>query len=603
MEERRRAWSLGRKAWGAGQGDSWRSTPYALRPTQEGRMRLPELQKALRAADPAAVLVSPRILERIIQEKSRVRGLGWGVPHTKCYVTDRQTLFRHAEQADLDLEPDQLLPDTVILLARPPAEELGALERKIVLLKYWRRLFHASVHLALEGNKTEDLLPPERVRQRVEEIGRTEFEEIRTILVQDHYLLPGASDRATYVEFAAVYLETRYFASLTLAGFFPGIRDFRRIDRMLAQDIDAAALFGRTRLVDAPDPVVPVDTRSDESHEQYWALVRSAERANLAGNTVRAAILRTRAWRIAPASLSQGTREEAEADMRRLTARLAAALELSANEAAEWGKDLPLLLDKADQVNRPAEAWLLEDLQKVCLDHERDIYTLDLVEWLLSAGKRPIKRPLPSLRLVRITRHLHSASQRLGAVRLSDVDRQHLTRLVQAALYKSEESVRARFGPVLTTALQDVGLRPTNPPERTAFAKMVEELLDRVISQGFLTFSDLRDAISRNQLKMPDLNDPEDFIRGDPLLRLDRRLASLLDGVYRPSEIYMRWLERLTALNFGTAIGRAVTRWVTIPFGGAFLLLQVLAVLVQLCFDLKFHPLAHFFYRLLSGPW
>src|SRR5947209_16990725 len=229
MEERRRAWSLGRKAWGAGQGDSWRSTPYALRPTQEGRMRLPELQKALRAADPAAVLVSPRILERIIQEKSQRRGLGWGVPHIKCYVVDRQTLFRHAEQADLDLEPDQLLPETVVLLARPPAEELGALERKIVLLKYWRRLFHASVHLALESPKGVDPLPPDRVRERVEQIGAAEFEEIRTILVQDGYLLAGADDRAVYVEFAAVYLEMRYFAANLLPNFFPGIRDFQVI--------------------------------------------------------------------------------------------------------------------------------------------------------------------------------------------------------------------------------------------------------------------------------------------------------------------------------------------------------------------------------------
>src|SRR5436305_1186449 len=133
-----------------------------------GRMRLAELQKALRAADPGAVLVSPRIMERIIQQTCDLRGLTWSVPHWKCYVVDRQTLFRHAEQADLDLEPDQLLPDTVILLARPPAEELSALERKIVLLKYWRRLFHASVHLALEGNKAGKQLSPGDVHERVE---------------------------------------------------------------------------------------------------------------------------------------------------------------------------------------------------------------------------------------------------------------------------------------------------------------------------------------------------------------------------------------------------------------------------------------------------
>ena len=45
-------------------------------------------------------------------------------------------------------------------------------------------------------------------------------------------------------------------------------------------------------------------------------------------------------------------------------------------------------------------------------------------------------------------------------------------------------------------------------PERTAFARMIEEMLDRIVELGFLTFSDLRDTISRNQLKMPDLHDP-----------------------------------------------------------------------------------------------
>src|SRR5207253_6321608 len=103
--------------------------------------------------------------------------------------------------------------------------------------------------------------------------------------------------------------------------------------------------------------------------------------------------------------------------------------------------------------------------------------------------------------------------------------------------------------------------------------KMVEEMLDHISSYGYLTFSDLRDVISRNQLKLPDLHDPQDFIRGDQLLRLDRRLFTLLDGVYKPSELYLRWLERFAALNFGTGTGRWLTRYVTMPFLIAFLIL------------------------------
>ena len=57
----------------------------------------------------------------------------------------------------------------------------------------------------------------------------------------------------------------------------------------------------------------------------------------------------------------------------------------------------------------------------------------------------------------------------------------------------------------------------------------VEELLDRISSAGFLSFGDVRDAIARGQMKLPDLSGPDEHIRGDPLLRLDRRLATQLE--------------------------------------------------------------------------
>ena len=43
----------------------------------------------------------------------------------------------------------------------------------------------------------------------------------------------------------------------------------------------------------------------------------------------------------------------------------------------------------------------------------------------------------------------------------------------------------------MTVALQDVGLEPRHPLEATAFRKVVEELLDRIITSGFVTFSEL----------------------------------------------------------------------------------------------------------------
>ncbi len=562
-----------------------------------------DLQKTLRQADPAAVLVSARILERIIREAYQLPNFSWTVPHHKSFVCDRQLLFRHAEQADLELDSDQLLPDTVLLLIRPDQEELSYLERKRLLLKYWRRLFHARVHFALESLRRDGLLDDVAIRERIDRIGLTEFEEIRNVLIQDNWLTNTASNAETFIEFAAVYLELRHFAPNLLANYFPGLRDFGRVEALLSQDIDSTELFKQTRLQGAADPVQPVDSRSDETQELYWKLVRQAQNAALSGNLVGAAILRMRASRVAPAAQTLPTRQEAEKDIAQLAQRLAAALQLTEAETSDWTRHLTLLLDKADQGNRPMEARVLEDLLRVCEDHEKEIYTLDLVEYILSGGKRPIKRPLPSQRLVRITKHLRATVPKLGPVRLSDTDRNHLTRLIQQALHKTEESLRSRFRPVLETALVDVGLKPQGPLQQAAFDKMVAELLDRISDYGFLTFAELRDTISRNQLKLPDLRDPEDFVRGDPLIRLDRRLASLLDGVYRPGEFYVRWLERLTALNFGTSFGRAITKFVTGPLLFAWLVLFILGFFVELIYKYAWdEPLIKTTALVMMGP-
>jgi hypothetical protein len=563
-------------------------------------MTVTELQRVLRTADQAAVLVSARILDRVIQQVCRLPALVWVVPHRKSWVVDRQLLFHYVEQDDLNLGADELLPPKVILLAEPSPDELNE-PAGAVLLEYWRRLFHASVHLRLEERFASGKLTLADVRTRIEQIGQTEFEEIHNVLVHDAALPSHADETAVYVEFAALFLELRYFAANLLPAYFPGIRDMEGIERMLAQDVEAAGLFERTRLEGAPMPVVRTAGSSDEAHEYYWRLVRSADRAARTGNVVRSAILRTEAARVAPVAFSPGTRADAEADLKRLTGRVQKALQLGDTETEQLHSDLVKLLDKADQGRQPVEASILYDLQKVCLDHEHEIYTLDLIEWFQSGGKRPVKRPLPGLKLVRIYGHLRNAVQRLTMARLSDVDRQHLHDFLQRALVQSEERLRERFRPVLTAVFDDVGLHPRNPPEAVAFRKMVEELLDRIKDYGFLTFGDLRDTISRNQLKLPDLADPQEFVRGDQLIRLDRRLSTLLDGVYRPSEIYVRGLERITSLSFGTATGRLVTSFVLIPFAGAFFLLEALRELVHLVGGPEMPTVGLYLAMLLSG--
>ncbi len=533
-----------------------------------------DLQRTLQAIEPAAVLVTPVVLDKIIRQTLKLPGWMWTAPHRRTWNVERQFLFRFVEQEDLLVRPDQLLPATVLLLESPAGIEREGIPE--LLGTYWRLLFHASVDRELTNQAVAGKWSAAAIQDRIDRLGATVFDEIRCVLLQEHHLPPTPEPRTVYLEFVAVFLELYYFARPLLESTFPGLRDVEHVKSALDHDLDSAALFQSTRLPGAPDPGLSVASSPHEAHEFFYDLVRESDAAEQGGNLVRAAIQRSQAARVAPAAQAYDTRKQAVALLETLLRRLQPALEISAEEAPEWSKHLPELLDKADQGSRPPEAYLLYDLQKVCLDFEREIYTLDLVEWLLSGGKKPVQRPLSSQRFVRVTRHVRSAAQRLTMARLSENDRKHFAGLLQGALARCEDRVRERFRPMLTSALEDVGLGPRNAAERTAFLKLTEEALDRILEYGFLTFSDLRDALSRNQLKLPDLSDPQDFIRGDPLLRLDRRLAALLDGVYRRGEVYLRVLERFTALNFGTQLGRLITQFVTIPFVGAFLLVQAL---------------------------
>ncbi|MFO0847644.1 MAG: hypothetical protein U0871_03650 [Gemmataceae bacterium] len=527
-------------------------------------MKVDELSRLLLAADPAAVLVAPPVLERVIRRTTGLSWAAWSVPHARCFLIDRFTLFKHVEQDELELPPDHQLPQTVLLLERPTADRLAG-QRDELLGRYWRLLFHVTVHRELEAKL------PAAVRTRIERLGPAAFEEARNVLTQDGQLTPGADDRQAYIEFAAYYLELRKFAWNLVGVTFPSLPPVAHVDALLAEDVDAGTVFAQTRLTGAPAPAPRTDDQADESHDYYYRLARAARRAAVTGDTVNAAILHTRAARVAPAALTEPVHAAAVKDVHNLVARLQPAVGLTDAEADRWREVLPALLDKADQGSRPVEAGLLFDLQRACLDHEQKIYTLDVVEWVLSAGHRPIRRELDGLRFVRVPAHLRAAARKLTAARLNDADRQALTALLRDALGRSEERLRARFRPVLTDALQDAGLRPALLPERAALAKTVEELLDRISAAGFLTFADLRDAIARGQVKLPDLSGTDEYLRGDLLLRLDRRLATLLDGVYRRSEFYVRWLERGTSLLFGTESGRWITRNLLLPVGGAFL--------------------------------
>jgi hypothetical protein len=103
--------------------------------------------------------------------------------------------------------------------------------------------------------------------------------------------------------------------------------------------------------------------------------------------------------------------------------------------------------------------------------------------------------------------------------------------------------------------------------------KLSEEILDLVLEGGSLGLSQLRDALSRSNLKLPNLQ-PIELLSGDPILRADALLAERLDGVYRRGEVYLRFLQKVSSVSFGTRLGRLVTLHVALPLLLSFVLLE-----------------------------
>lgn len=574
----------------------------AVDAVQASPLSVRDLEKAIREVEPAVCFVLPRVLRRVVKQHGGLPGLAVKVPHRKSYVIARQPLLEIVDLEELGLDDGISPPDRVILLPRPDPENLAATTAEEALLRCWRLLFHARVHVAMMERVAAGGLSAATIHQRVQQIGRTQFEEIRLVLGQESFLLPGADDQAVYVEFAAVYLELKYFARSSLPHYFPGVVRPEMIEQVLAQDLDADRLFQATRPADAPLPedslaatameAWQVDAEDAEttgsdgpneprSQEAYRRLVRRAEEAMTTGNVVRSAIYRARAELVAPSSSAREARSALKADLDRLIRRLLVAMGSRDRDPRPWRDPLLALVRQTPRGIWTVEARLLYDLQKVCVDYERDIYTVDLVEWALSLGRRPIKRPLPNQRTVLISKHLRSAERRLAAAVLPDSQRQRLSELLRKATRWAEERLRDRLRPLLVQALDEVGLRPQNLPEKVARQKLIEELLDRIVDRGFLVVGDLRDAISRNGLKLADCTRLEDFVQGDQLLRTDRRLSLLLDGVYNRAEIYLRWMLRLSSWAFGTKPGRFFTRYLAVPFGGAYLVVAGIEHLVE----------------------
>lgn len=547
-------------------------------------LHMPELERLVRQVDPGAMLLSPKLLRRVIRKDRHWRGLLVRVPHQGNYLI----ALERFDEILAALEEPRLAgvwPNDLVLLSNtPPTAPVGLSEQGQELFLrtyYWRQLFHAWVHQYFPKLTTAD------VRKRLDRLGETLWEEARLALKQERLLLPPVTEASTYEEFVAYYCELKHFAPHLLPLAFPSLTEPVAVETLISEDIDAAGLLERTRPegVDAPlawkadlrhakRRAVQVETRKEPNAKEYERLAKQADQAAAQGNFARAAWQRRVMMSYAAPEDAEKARLAVRADIAQLAQRLTQALALPEKEVPTWEEALWPLVPSTAERAWPTEAKVLYELQKICVDQERGIFTVDVIEYLRSLGSRPVKRPLPWAEAVMRLERLRQAEKLLAETHLPPEHLVPLDELLEHALEQQEKLQREKLRPLLTQALDAVGLVPHNVAEGIAQKKVVEELIDRILTNGHLNLGELRDALSRNQLKLSDLSGPREFWNGDPLLQLDKRLSLDLDGVYRRGEFYLRWFQRLSSIFFGTPVGRFLTRFGLLPFLGAFVVLE-----------------------------
>ncbi|GAB5443294.1 MAG: hypothetical protein Fues2KO_36430 [Fuerstiella sp.] len=557
-------------------------------PSTTAQSILTELRAAVRSNPADAYLVEPRVVRRIMRELHGFARLSTRIPHTDVIVVAPDDVRLLAHPDELGLESFQQLPAQLLLVAQPEEFELELHSREDLFRQIWARLFHGCIDLKLHQLLSDHQLSRAGIQAAIDRVGQVEFDEAHAVLKAELRLVNVESHVEAWCEFVAVYLQLLKFSPDLLPVWFPSLAGRTEVQTLLSEQVDFETVFRTSRLSGAPDPRSESATAQDEdrvarerrdwsdlggrqpSARRHARLVRKRTRWSDRGNTVAAGVCAIKAAESATTSEDRELAiEAARNDVDALAIRLHEALQFDEADLELWRKSLWELLQNSTRGFWNSDKRLLYDLQKVCLDHERIIYQVDLVKWIVSRGRRPLRRPLRNLREVMMAKHLASSASRLVYVRLSGAERDQLSHLIHVAARLAETQMRERMRPAVQETIEDVGLKAHSVPEKVAFDKMVEESLDCITQRGYLTMGYLRDAISRNDLKLPDLTDPKDLIRGDHLLRTDDRLDVSLDGVYRRGEFYLRWLQVVSSLAFGTRTGRFATLFLVIPFGGA----------------------------------
>lgn len=553
--------------------------------------RIEELRNGVWQADPSAYLVEARVMRRFLRKQSRHPSLAMVLPHRESQVATLQDVCDVILPDELGLTHHPIAAGEVILLQLPSVDQMEHWPLEELKLLLWRRLFHATIDRQLKVLHAPEQLA--LVQARIDALGQVEFDEAHHVLRNELRLLYPDSRVEAFREWVAHFWEFHAFDPEGIATWFPSMQQIGQIDLKMRMDLPIETILEQTKISgaasietlsrEAQDETVLKNTQrgwsieltQGTSERKYLWYMRRRDRSTERGNTVRAIISSLRAARCAPSRSKRSKAEStAESDLRLLVKRLREAIGFPISDSNQWHSVLMALSSNAIQGFWNSEKRLLYDLQKVCLDKERVSYRVDLLRWVTSFGSKPLRRPLYNLQEVQMAKHLASATARLVHVRLSGIEREKLTDLLEQASHQADDQLRMRIRDPLRQTLLEVGMSPSSFPERVAMDKLVEDALDCISEKGYISMGYFRDAVSKNDMKLPDLGGLKEAWSGDRLLKADDKLDKVLDGVYRRGDFYLRWIQMISAMFFGTRKGRFATLFLIIPFGGALVLVE-----------------------------
>jgi hypothetical protein len=240
-----------------------------------------------------------------------------------------------------------------------------------------------------------------------------------------------------------------------------------------------------------------------------------------------------------------------------------------------------LLNEPATARSASPHSRLLHDLERIFLEGRTEYYRLQPVLWLWNGGRQPLRLGLPFQGPLKALRALNAAKTRLDQLPWSGAEAAYYSAPLRILGDSIGQRLRQQLQPRLDGLLDAAGFLPGDPRQRVARNGLQEELFEIILQRWHLRFTDVRDAVARNEWRLPD---PEwrELLLGDRLARFDRQASAALPGVYQPGEFYLKGLQQLSAPLFGAPAGRWLTRFLLFPFGIAFISLEALGLLLSL---------------------